>query len=340
MAKKVFLAAGHGGSDPGALGNGNGFKEKDLTLAISKYVAAALKRCGVETQANRTTDTEPGDTVGKCNKYAPDCAVAIHLNAFNKEAQGAEVFHTIYGGNGKKLAQNILDNIVALGVKSRGIKTKKNSAGRDWFEFIREIAAPSVLVECCFIDSADIKFVDTAAEQKKMAEAITKGICKYLGVTYKAEEVKKPAATTQKPAGLSAGQAVKLTNVPLYATAKTKTPAAHKTGTFYLWNASVVNGRIRITNSTANVGKAGQVTGFIDVSAIGTSAPAASAGFKPYLVKVTTPILNVRAGAGTGYKITTTVRQGEVYTIVDEKNGWGKLKSGAGWIALNYTKKA
>lgn len=335
---KVFLAAGHGGRDPGALGDG-GFKEKDVTLSITNYVAAALKRCGVESQANRTTDVDPVDTVKKCNKYKPDCAVSIHLNAFNKSAQGAEVYHTIGGGKGKTLAQNILDNIVALGIKSRGLKTKKNSAGRDWFEFIRETEAPAVLVECCFIDSADIKHVDTAAEQKAMAEAITKGICKYLDVAYKAEEVKKPAATTTKPATASvkAGQAVKLTNAPLYVSAKAKTPANYKTGTFYLWNASIVSGRIRITNSAANVGKAGQVTGFIDVSSIGASTPAAAD--KGYLVKVVTPVLNVRAGAGTSYKITTTVRQGQVYTIVEEKNGWGKLKSGAGWIALNYTKK-
>ena len=58
-----------------------------------------------------------------------------------------------------------------------------------------------------------------------------------------------------------------------------------------------------------------------------------------YLVKVTADTLNVRQGAGTGYKIITTVKKNEVYTIVDEYKGWGKLKSGAGWISLAYTKK-
>jgi N-acetylmuramoyl-L-alanine amidase len=47
----------------------------------------------------------------------------------------------------------------------------------------------------------------------------------------------------------------------------------------------------------------------------------------------------VRSGPGTGYKINTQVRRHELYTIVDEKNGWGKLKSGAGWISLDYTQK-
>lgn len=56
-----------------------------------------------------------------------------------------------------------------------------------------------------------------------------------------------------------------------------------------------------------------------------------------YLVKITASVLNVRKGPGTNYKVATTVKRGGVYTIVSEANGWGKLKSGAGWIKLSYT---
>lgn len=69
----------------------------------------------------------------------------------------------------------------------------------------------------------------------------------------------------------------------------------------------------------------------------------ATSTFKSYLVKITADVLNVRAGAGVSYKINTTVKRNEVYTIVGEKkvgsSTWGKLKSGAGWINLSYTKK-
>lgn len=58
-----------------------------------------------------------------------------------------------------------------------------------------------------------------------------------------------------------------------------------------------------------------------------------------YIVKITTDVLNVRAGAGTSYKIVTTVKKNEAYTIVETINGWGKLKSGVGWICLDYTKR-
>lgn len=58
-----------------------------------------------------------------------------------------------------------------------------------------------------------------------------------------------------------------------------------------------------------------------------------------YKVRITANTLNVRAGAGTSYKVTTTVKKGGVYTITAEQNSWGKLKSGAGWISLKYTER-
>ena len=65
--------------------------------------------------------------------------------------------------------------------------------------------------------------------------------------------------------------------------------------------------------------------------------------FKSYTVKITADVLNVRKGAGISYAVVTTVKQNEVYTIVDENNGWGLLKaykSGRnGWISLAYTQK-
>lgn len=58
-----------------------------------------------------------------------------------------------------------------------------------------------------------------------------------------------------------------------------------------------------------------------------------------YKVKISASTLNVRKGASVTHPIVTTVRKGEIYTIVGESNGWGKLKSGAGWINLKYTEK-
>ena len=59
----------------------------------------------------------------------------------------------------------------------------------------------------------------------------------------------------------------------------------------------------------------------------------------PYIVKINTRKLNVRTGPGTNYPIKTYVYYNYKFTIVEEKEGWGRLKSGAGWIALEYTVK-
>lgn len=67
------------------------------------------------------------------------------------------------------------------------------------------------------------------------------------------------------------------------------------------------------------------------------------AAFVPYKVKVNGDDLNIRQGAGTNTKKLGKIARG-VYTIVEERNGtgakkWGKLKSGAGWISLDYVTK-
>ena len=64
----------------------------------------------------------------------------------------------------------------------------------------------------------------------------------------------------------------------------------------------------------------------------------------PYLVKVTASSLNIRQGAGTMTAKVGAITDKGVYTIVEEKNGkgaskWGKLKSGKGWISLDYVRK-
>lgn len=64
-----------------------------------------------------------------------------------------------------------------------------------------------------------------------------------------------------------------------------------------------------------------------------------------YLVQVTADSLNIRKGAGTNYAISGVIKNKGIYTIVEESSGagstkgWGKLKSGAGWISLDFVKK-
>ena len=64
---------------------------------------------------------------------------------------------------------------------------------------------------------------------------------------------------------------------------------------------------------------------------------ASDAAGQSFTVQITASSLNVRKGPGTSYGITQTVSKGQVLTIVQQQDGWGKLKSGAGWISLKYT---
>lgn len=58
-----------------------------------------------------------------------------------------------------------------------------------------------------------------------------------------------------------------------------------------------------------------------------------------FKVRVTTAALNIRKGPGTSYAVVGGITNKGVYTIIEENLGWGKLKSGAGWISLKYTEK-
>lgn len=63
----------------------------------------------------------------------------------------------------------------------------------------------------------------------------------------------------------------------------------------------------------------------------------------PFKVKVTASVLNIRKGAGTKYKKVGSIKDKGVYTIIEVKGNWGKLKSSTAksprWIHLGYTKE-
>lgn len=81
------------------------------------------------------------------------------------------------------------------------------------------------------------------------------------------------------------------------------------------------------------------------LTVVTTSTTATTNTFKSYLAKVTADALNIRKGAGTNYAVTGCIKDKGTYTIVAEQTGqgstkgWGKLKSGAGWISLDFVKK-
>lgn len=180
---KVFIGVGHGGSDPGAVANG--LRESDLNLTIALACADILLRHGITVGMSRKTDVEDpiSEVIKECNAYKPDLAVDIHNNAGG--GHGSEVFYSRVGGKGKTLAENIEKHYTSDGRKSRGVKTKLNKYGYDYYGFIRETYAPAIIVECAFIDSSDYLTIIDKAKQHKFGEYIAKGILETLGIPYK-----------------------------------------------------------------------------------------------------------------------------------------------------------
>lgn len=193
MAKKVYIGIGHGGSDPG--GVANGFKEKDLNLAIGKACYDYLKGRGVEVKISRTSDVDVtiAEKAKAANAFKANVAMDIHCNIGGGD--GAEVYYS-KSGSGKSLGENILKAVKAIGQQSRGVKTKVEN-GKDYFGIIRQTNIPTVLVECAFMDSADVQIINTAAKQKAMGEAIAKGVLAELRVADKPIATQTVAAKTK-----------------------------------------------------------------------------------------------------------------------------------------------
>lgn len=183
MSKKVFLGVGHGGNDPGAVGF---LIEKDVNLTMALACRDFLVEHGVEVRMSRTVDENDPLTqeINECNNFNPDLAVDVHNNAGGGD--GFEVYYHYKGGTSKNLAQNIEQEVLKIGQNSRGCKTKLNSSGSDYFGFIRQTTAPTVIVEGAFLDNkTDVQIIDELHEQQAFGKAYAKGILKTLGVEIK-----------------------------------------------------------------------------------------------------------------------------------------------------------
>lgn len=175
---KVFLSAGHGGSDPGAVANG--LYEKTINLNTLLECANELTRHGVVVICSRTTDADDpvAQEVKEANASGADISVSFHANAGGGD--GFEAYYHSSNAKGKKLASLCEKHVKDLGQNSRGIKTGNG------LYFIKNTNMTSVLVESFFVDNpTDKKIGDTVAEQKAFGKAYAKAILEYLGITYK-----------------------------------------------------------------------------------------------------------------------------------------------------------
>ncbi|OUQ46834.1 N-acetylmuramoyl-L-alanine amidase, partial [Lachnoclostridium sp. An118] len=167
----VVLDPGHGGYDGGA--SANGLVEKNLTLKIAQYCKVELEQYnGVSVYMTRNDDRylDIDERVNiAADTYHADVLVSIHINSASAAANGAEVYYPNANYNpsvhepGRNLAQQIQNQLVALGLTDRGIKVRDtindvypDGSKQDYYGIIRyskQHGFPGIIVEHAFISN-------------------------------------------------------------------------------------------------------------------------------------------------------------------------------------------
>lgn len=181
----VVVDAGHGGWDGGAVGRG-GTVERDVNLAIAKFLSAEFKSRGVGvTMTRETRDSLAGpfaknkkkDDMEKrriiIEKVKPDLVISIHLNSLpsHPAVRGLQTFYDKTGEESKKYAE-----VIQTEFNNSHLNINRRAAAGDYF-ILECTAYPSVLVECGFLSNpAEEKLLKTPEYQRIVAHLIAKAV--------------------------------------------------------------------------------------------------------------------------------------------------------------------
>lgn len=179
---------GHGVNyDGGAIGR---IEEETIINEVGTLVISKLKALGDEVLSVRPSSaTSLGNSLSqRCtasNNFNADIFVSLHANAGG--GRGVEIY--TYGGKNLDAAQRILDNIVALGFRNRGIKDGSK------LYVIRNTVTPAMLIEICFVDTDDVDIYNRVGANA-IADAIVKGL---KGTTINTNPVETVETSKNKP---------------------------------------------------------------------------------------------------------------------------------------------
>lgn len=189
---KVVIDAGHGGTDPGA--SGNGIIEKDLTLAISKELQSELEKNGIPVYMTRTDDETltPTERVNRIlNAYGNRNDVVVvsnHINAGGGD--GAEVIYALRDNS-------TLSNLILSELEKEGQNVRKayqrrlpSNTSKDYYFIHRDtgITEP-VIVEYGFLDSSSDDIEQLKRNYSAYARAVARAIAQYAGIEYSSDGI-------------------------------------------------------------------------------------------------------------------------------------------------------
>lgn len=202
----VVLDPGHGGDSLG--GQVPGINEKDITLITAYAMKEELEKYdGITVYMTRYDDTalSLAERARIAERLQADFLFSIHYNksAYN-HLYGAEVWIPSLGEGYRKgyaCADQILNELCdGYGIYRRGIKTKVNQKGTDYYGIIRESAAlgiPAVIIEHCHMDHAeDLPYYNSAEKLMQLGRLNAVGAAKYFGL--KSKETGEDYSALQK----------------------------------------------------------------------------------------------------------------------------------------------
>ena len=285
-----------------------GYYESKAVYDLSLYEKAALEKRGIDVILTRERNQDPGlyergqMAVKKGHGYANVVFESNHSNAFNGKAYGVTIIRSAHLPSSEKLANRMIDAIVKVMKPStgitynRGVTTKTQSNGADWYGVIRGAVSGEVsqkqaqngpvhydyIVEHGFHDNQkECQFLSKQENLKAIAEAKAAVIADYFGISDKGQSGNQGSQGGQHEQGTDTDSPVQ----------NKKTP--------YL---------VRIRTDTLNIRKLPTVH-------------SAAVGF---------------TGKGT---FTITEEATGVVNASGDKSRWGRLRSGKGWICLDYAEK-
>jgi len=303
----VVIDPGHTGNTYNA-GAVKGYYESKAVYDLSLYEKAALEKRGIDVIMTRERNQDPGlyergqMAVKKGRGYANVVFESNHSNAFNGKAYGVTIIRSAHLPSSEKLADRMIDAIVKVmkpstGVTyNRGVTTKIQSNGADWYGVIRGAVSGATtqgqakngpvrydyIVEHGFHDNQkECQFLSKQENLKAIAEAKAAVIADYFGIRDKGQSGNQGSQGGQHEQGTDTDSPVQ----------NKKTP--------YL---------VRIRTDTLNIRKLPTVH-------------SAAVGF---------------TGKGT---FTITEEATGVVNASGDKSRWGRLRSGKGWICLDYAEK-
>lgn len=230
----IVIDPGHGGTgltDATELGAGyNGLQEKVMTLATANAMKQELEQYGnVKVYMTRTTDTSM--SLAARSNYAKsvgaDAVISIHYNASSEHNfYGSEVWVSAFGqhyATGYGIGSCVIEQLSAAGFANKGIKTRLNSRGTDYYGIIRNGASnnvPTIIIEHGYIDNGnDLTRLDSQQKWTALGMMDAAAVAQYYGLKKGVQQnnvlvtrpVAAPAAGIAMP-DVTAPAAVSVTN--------------------------------------------------------------------------------------------------------------------------------